>query len=280
VFTGWNLQRVGNALAGTAHLAFAYVPGQHDTGPKTFSFPIYPDGGRTIPSRSAADGMQDGIDFINGLAALPATGRYLARKLFRFFVSEFRPPDPAFVDRIAGVYLSSRYDMRAVMREVFLSSEFWDARSVWGRYAWPVEYVVRLLKDAGWTGFSVDSALAPLTNMGMTLFEPPDVAGWDAGQNWFSSGAMLARMNFASALAANQRFNLSVSSKSHAQTPESFLSYYTTALDMAPAGSAVRAEWLNYLMATGAWTGNDTQRVMKASGLVHLIGGSPEYQLQ
>jgi uncharacterized protein (DUF1800 family) len=280
VFTGWNLQRAGTAAAGTARLEFAYVPGQHDTGPKTFSFPIYPDGGTTIPARSAADGMQDGIDFINGLAARPATGRYLARKLFQFFVTEFRPPDPGFVDRIAGVYISSRYDMRAVMREVLLSSEFWDPRSIWGRYAWPVEYVARLLKDAGWVGFSVDSALAPLTNMGMTLFDPPDVNGWDAGQNWFSSGAMLARMNFASTLAANQRFNLSAGSRSYAQTPESFLAYYTSALDMAPAGSAVRAEWLNYLTSTGTWTGNDTQRVMKASGLVHLIGGSPEYQLQ
>ncbi len=280
VFTGWNLQRVGNAATGAAHYEFAYVAAQHDTDPKTFSFPIYPDGGRTIPARSAADGMQDGIEFINGLAALPATGRYLAGKLFRFFVSEFRPPDPSFVDRLARVYLSSRYDMRAVMREVLTSPEFWDARSIWGRYAWPVEFVVRLLKDVGWTGFSVDSALTPLANMGLTLYDPPDVAGWDAGQTWFSSGAMLARMNFASTLAANQRFNQATVSRQFAQTPDSFLAYYTSALAMAPAGAAVRGEWMNYLGATGAWTGSDAQRQAKAAGLVHLIGGSAEYQLQ
>jgi uncharacterized protein (DUF1800 family) len=286
VFTGWNLQRSGTGVVGlpfppgAAHYEFAYMPAQHDTAPKTFSFPIYPDGGTTIPGRSAADGMQDGIDFINGLAALPATGHYLAAKLFRFFVSEFRPPDPSFIDRIARVYLLSRYDMRAVMREVLLSPEFWDARSVWGRYAWPVEYVVRLLKDVGWIGFSVDSALAPLANMGLVLYDPPDVNGWDAGQTWFSSGAMLARMNFASTLAANQRFNLTSTSKPFAQTPQSFLAYYTTALDMAPPDTGVRNEWLNYLMATGGWSGNDAQRQAKAAGLVHLIGGSPEYQLQ
>ena len=280
VFTGWNWQRVGSPARGAAHWEFAYIAAQHDTGPKTFSFPIYPDGGTTIPARSAADGMQDGIDFINGLAALPATGRYLAGKLFRFFVSEFRPPDPSFVDRIARVYLSSRYDMRAVMREVLLSAEFWDARSIWGRYAWPVEYVVRLLKDVGWAGFSVDTALTPLANMGLVLYDPPDVAGWDAGQTWFSSGAMLARMNFASTLAANQRFNLAASSKPHAQTPQGFLAYYASALDMAPSDTLVHDEWLNYLTATSPWTGSDAQRQAKAPGLVHLIGGSPEYQLQ
>jgi hypothetical protein len=87
-------------------------------------------------------------------------------------------------------------------------------------------------------------------------------------------------MNFASTLATNQRFNLATSSKPFAQTPQSFLAYYASALDMAPADSAVRSEWLNYLTATGAWTGNDPQRQAKAPGLVHLIGGSPEYQLQ
>ena len=40
---------------------------------------------------------------------------------------------------------------------------------------------MRALKDIGWAGFSVDDALAPLSNMGQILYEPPDVAGWDAG---------------------------------------------------------------------------------------------------
>jgi uncharacterized protein (DUF1800 family) len=114
----------------------------------------------------------------------------------------------------------------------------------------------------------------------MALYDPPDVSGWDAGQTWFSSGAMLARMNFASTLAANQRFNLATTSKFAAQTPQAFLAYYMSELETAPAGSSVRDEWLNYLTTTGAWTGSDPQRQAKAPGLVHLIGGSPEYQLQ
>ena len=44
--------------------------------------------------------------------------------------------------------------------------------------------------------------------MGQQLFEPPDVNGWDLGPGWFSSGAMLARMNFAAQLATNQKFDL------------------------------------------------------------------------
>jgi uncharacterized protein (DUF1800 family) len=281
VFTGWNLQRPGAAADGSQRYEFLYNAGQHDTAAKTFSFPIYADGSRTIPSRSAADGMQDGLDLINALAGSPQTARYLASKLYRFFVSEFGAVNVTFVERVAAVYLQSRYDMKAVMREVLRSPEFWDQSAYFARYAWPVEYVVRALKDIGWTGYSVNDALTPLANMGQILFEPPDVAGWDAGQAWFSTGAMLARMNFAASLAGNQRFNLAngVKNAGVSKSPESMLSYFVDALVTAPLDANVLAELLAYLRATGAWTGTDAQLQAKAPGLVHLIAGSPEYQL-
>jgi uncharacterized protein (DUF1800 family) len=279
VFSGWNLTRPGAAADGTQHYQFTYNAAQHDTSAKTFSFPIYSDGGKTIPARAAAAGMQDGLDLIDALAANPNTPRYLAGKLWRFFVSEFRTPDPQFVERLAGVYFSSRYDMKAVVREMLLTPQFWDSASYFARYSWPAEFVVRALKDVGWVGFSVNDALAPLTNMGQTLYDPPDVSGWDAGQTWFATGAMLARMNFASSLAANQKFNLAARSKPAAQTPDSFLSFFLDQLVAAPMSSATTNDLLTYLRATGAWTGSDVQVQAKGAGLVHLIAGSPEYQL-
>ena len=128
-------------------------------------------------------------------------------------------------------------------------------------------------------GFSVNDALTPLANMGQTLFDPPDVSGWDAGETWFATGAMLARMNFASTLAANQRFNLLARARPAASSPESFLSYFLDELVTAPMDAATTGDLLNYLRATGAWTRSDAQIQSKAAGLVHLIAGSPEYQL-
>ena len=278
VFSGWNLQRPGTAANGTQHYEFVYNAAQHDTSAKTFSFPIYPDGSKTIPARSAAQGMQDGLDLIEGLAANPNTGRYVAAKLYRFFVNESREPDPAFVSRVAGVYLQSHYDMRAVVREVFLTPQFWDSAAYFSRYSWPIEFVIRLIKDVGWVGFSVNDALAPVSNMGQILYDPPDVSGWDAGETWFSTGAMLARMNFASQLAANQKFNLAARAKPAASSPDAFLSYFLDELVTAPMDTSTRNELLAYLRATGTWTGSDTQIQSKGAGLVHLIAGSPEYQ--
>ncbi len=281
VFTGWNLQRPGAAGDPSQHYEFIYNAAQHETTAKTFSFAIYPDGGKTIPARAAANGMQDGIDFINGLAAHPNTARYLATKLYRFFVSEFGAVNVTFVDRIANVYLQSQYNMRTVMREVLLSPEFLDESAYFARYSWPLEFVVRAFKDVGWAGFSVNDALTPLSNMGQILYEPPDVSGWDAGQTWFATGAMLARMNFASSLAANQKFKLATAVKDAGagKTPEALLSYFGDQIVTAPQDSSVMAELNTYLRSTGAWTGADAQLQAKASGLVHLIVGSPEYQL-
>jgi uncharacterized protein (DUF1800 family) len=253
-----------------------YNANQHDTGAKTFSFAIYPDGGTTIAARS--DGMQDGLDFINALAANPNTARYLAKKLYRFFVSEFGEVSEAFVNRVANAYLRSGYNMKWVMREVLLSPEFWDTSSYFSRYAAPVEFVARLLKDVGWRGFSVNQALAPLSNMGMTLFDPPDVAGWDFGKGWFSTGSMLARMNFASALASNQLVNLATAAAAHAASPETLLSWVLDSMRTAPLDKAVVGELSAYLGATTAWTGSQAQLRQKVPGLVHLVGSTAEYQ--
>ena len=47
VFTGWNLQ--GDARLTNGSFSFVYNANAHETNAKTFSFPIYGDGGRTIP---------------------------------------------------------------------------------------------------------------------------------------------------------------------------------------------------------------------------------------
>ena len=281
VFTGWNLTRPGSATDGSQRYEFIYNANSHETTAKTFSFAVYPDGGKTIPARAASAGQQDGIDFITGLAAHPNTARYLATKLYRFFVTEFGAVNVTFVNRVSAVFLQTSGDMKAVMREVLLSPEFWDQSAYFTRYAWPAEFVIRALKDIGWNGFSVGSALTPLANMGQILFEPPDVSGWRLGQEWFSTSAMLARMNFAATLAANQKFNLAAAVKTAGAgaTPETMLAYFADQIATAPLDTGVATELSNYVHANGAWTGRDAQLQAKASGLVHLSASLPEYQL-
>ena len=134
------------------------------------------------------------------------------------------------------------------------------------------------LKDVGWTGFSLGDTLTPLSNMGQNLYDPPDVAGWDLGASWFSTGSMLARMNFASQLAGNQKFRLATAATPHTSTPENLLAFVLDALRTAPLHGDVTQSLKDYLNATGPWTANPTQVQNKVAGLVHLVAGTPEYQ--
>jgi len=279
VFSGWNLRNVpganGNDPAG--YYEFIYNAAQHDIADKTFTFPI--NGSRTIPTRAAASGMQDGIDFLTTLANHPETGRRLGRKLWNYFVSDLDVPDPGFVEGLTNVYIQNDTDMRPVLRYILRSPWFTNPGNHNARYSWPVEFVVRTMKEIGWAGFSVDTARVPLTNMGQTLFEPPNVAGWQLGRAWFGTGAMLARMNFAAAVAANQRFNLarSFSATERAQ-PDRVLNGMLQRLTPAPYTTAETNEMLTYLTTGSPWTGSETQMNAKAAGLARLVAGSGEYQ--
>ena len=278
VFTGWNLERVGRDDP-NGYYRFVYNANQHDTAPKEFTFAIYPDGGRTIPSRTAADGMKDGLDFIDALVRHPETGRRLARKLYAFFVSEIAAPTEQVISLLGRVFQENNYSVASVVRALLFSREFTEPSNHFSRYSWPAEYVVRAMKEVGFAGFSVNSAISPLANMGQQLFEPPDVAGWDLGPSWFSTGATLARMNFSAVLTQNQRFNIATAARGKGPTPQALLSYYLDQLTPADYSRAAYDDLLSYLNAGITWSGSDAQMSTKAPGLLHVIVGSSEYQL-
>ena len=147
--------------------------------------------------------------------------------------------------------------------------EFLETSARFARYAWPVEYVVRAIKETGWSGFSVNDALTPLANMGQQLFEPPDVNGWETGPGLVRSGGTLARMNFASALATNQRVSLRNDARSYRQD---------AAIDAVlrarpPVGDAVRERPVQRVAQLPAgpaanWSGSDAELLVKVPGLV------------
>jgi uncharacterized protein (DUF1800 family) len=279
VFTGWNIRLVGAANTTAGYYEPFFNPANHETAAKAFTFPIYPNGSKTIPARTAADGMQDGLDFIAALARSPITAQRLARKLWNFFVSDSLPPDPEFISGAATAYLSSDTDMRSMVAYVLRSRQFQSLQHAYARYSWPAEFVARSIKEVGWNGYSIDGARQSLAAMGQTLYEPPDVAGWELGEGWFTTGAMLSRMNFASALAFNQRFNLGRDAAAARGSAENVLSLFLDRLSPPTYDNEPFNALLEYLNAGGAWTGSDTQLTTKAAGLTRLIVGSSEYQL-
>jgi uncharacterized protein (DUF1800 family) len=283
VFSGWNLRRSEGFTRDdygdmNAYQEFVFNADQHDTDEKTFSFPIYSTGSRTIPARSESEGMQDGVDLITALAVHPETARRLARKFWTFFVSEIHPPDPVFVEGAADVYVQNQTRIRPVVRFILSSPWFKTPAVHYARYSSPAEFVARAIKEVGWQGLSLDKVRAPLANMGMLLFEPPNVGGWPSGAAWFSTGTMLARANFAATLAASQKEHLAAAVKAEASTPVALLAGLLERVTPAPFDPEPREALVSYLHAGGEWTGDGSQLPTRAAGLARLLVGSSEYQ--
>ncbi len=187
------------------------------------------------------------------------------------------PADPAFINQLATTYLQNSSSIKAVLQQIFTSRQFQDPAVYFTHYSWPAEYVVRSIKEAGWIGFSAGTTLTPLVNMGQQLLEPPNVAGWQLGQAWFSTGTMLARMNFASTLSSNQKFRLATAAAGSKQSAQALVNFMLARL--TPADISTAAPDLLAYASSEPWTGSDAQMQTKSSGLAHLILGSTGYQV-
>ena len=106
-----------------------------------------------------------------------------------------------------------------------------------------------------------------------------DDCEWELGRGWFTTGAMLARMNFASTLTTNQKFNLREAFRGKASTPDALVESAFDRVSTAPFTTASRSALIDYINAGAPYTGTDAQLANKGAGVVHLIVGSGEYQL-
>ncbi len=173
-FTGWTM-RGGK---------FTFAAQQHDFGPKRFL---------------GASGNFNGDDIIRIILSQPACARFICAKLWRFFAYE--NPEPEVVDGLADTLRESGYELKPVLRRIFLSRAFYGDRAVWTQIKSPAQLVVNLQQflDAPISEKPPIAQLA-MRAMGQSLFFPPNVKGWDGGRAWINTNTLLVRCNFANYL--------------------------------------------------------------------------------
>ena len=266
------------AAAATRTTTFIYNAGQHDTDAKEFSFPIYAERQPHDPGAVRRAGMQDGLDLIDAVARHPATGPRLARKLYAFFVNEIDAPDQALIQDVARIYYDSGFEIKPMVRRLLLSPQFHeDPANYYKRYSWPVEFVVRALKEVGWNGFSVNERADAARQHGAAALRA-------AGRQRLGAraGLVLDRRDAgADELRGAARDEPEVqparSGAAGRQDARALLSFVLDRL--TPPSSRRRLQRAARLRAPAApGPGSDDQLATKASGLVHLIVGSGDYQ--
>jgi len=186
-FTGWTILQP--QMGGS----FAFNPRAHDRGEKVVLGVKIPAGG----------GIEDGEKVLSILARHPSTARFISRQLAQRFVAD--DPPAALVDRMARTFLNTGGDLRAVMKTMLGSKEFWSEGAYRSKVKSPLELVASAVRaadgDVDWA-FNLANQVAQL---GEPLYRKQEPTGYsNSSKEWVSAASLVARMNFALQLADNR----------------------------------------------------------------------------
>ena len=141
-FTGWTIApKIPRNPLGRFYWNFEYKPEDHDNEEKTFL-------GNT--------GNLNGEDIMQIIVNQPASARFLARHLYRFFVADepdvsswnsTPPNDPEAIEVLVDAYNESQGDIRSILRVLFNSDFF--KNSLYAKVKSPAELIVGTVRIAG-----------------------------------------------------------------------------------------------------------------------------------
>ena len=186
VLTGWTIdQRSGT---------FIFRPRLHDGGEKTVLGVHFRAGG----------GIEEGEQMIHILAHHPATAHHIAYKLCQRLVAD--DPPRALVDRVAKKFLATDGDLRETARAIIDSPEFWDPKYYRAKVKSPFEYAISAVRALNATveiSTPVDRRASCRRSASRSTARSRRPAT-PIKPTWVNTGALLNRLNFALALAANK----------------------------------------------------------------------------
>ena len=273
-FTGWTFRETVPAVKpyGRFRWQFEFHPEHHDDGDKVFL---------------GEHGAFDGTEVIDIIVRQPATARFLATRLYLYFVADH--PDPEAIDYLAAVYHDSQYDIRAMLRALFLSPFFRSERAYYAKVKSPAEHVVGIMRLVGdyaspKPGFG-DISLE-CRYMGQDLLNPPSVEGWHMGKEWIDTGCLVERVNFGATQLGdvNQPGVQRIVERLRARgemSPEQFVDGCLDLLGPLSVGTKTRAALLKYASQEGSLHLDRGHHAadQRVAELLSLIAATREFQM-
>jgi uncharacterized protein (DUF1800 family) len=120
-------------------------------------------------------------------------------------------PPQALVDRMAQTFMKSDGDLRAVMETMFRSPEFFSEGAWEARVKSPLEMAASTIRAMGGEMTDAWSTVQRISNMGQALYAKLEPTGYpDVAETWLGATAVIARMNFAAAVASGEVSGVSV----------------------------------------------------------------------
>lgn len=262
-FTGYTVDGQGN-VAFNAEL--------HDAGEKVLLGNAGPWGPLDVAD-IALDRHPDG----------PVAARYVAHRLAGFL---YRPdPEPEVVDAMAGAFTAAGFEIKPMVRALFMRPEFMDGPSLTIKA--PAELVagaLRALELAAAVPVArsfqdgLDEFAAFCNAMGQELFNPPNVSGWKGGTAWANTATVLSRYNFSARLAKLVTDDvvggvLATAGGEPRETAAPWMARLGL-LALIPTTEAAVGRYLDESQAAG------TDPATRARGVLTVLLASPDYNLR
>lgn len=265
-FTGWGLDR---------EQRFAYNAGQHDAGRKTIF---------------GKSGNFDGDDVVDLILSHPACGPYLAKRLWQFFA--YDEPSAETLRPVIQAFASTGGSVKAMLRAIFTHAAFYSEQAYRSTAKSPAEFLASLSR-----AFELDTNASGFQNsaqrMAQTLFNPPNVAGWPGGAQWFNSTTWLERINHVNRIITIRRDQntqpvdlFGMLQRNGLDTPEKVVDHFLGLLVDAQVNPPQRQTLIDYMKEGNLWPkpgvplkATDAAVDRKVRGVVYLIAAMPEFHL-
>lgn len=263
---------------------FYFNDNNHDKGPKAIL---------------GARGNFNGEGFVGVILRQKACAHFIASKLYDFFAlhlnavgTDDEPAVRRVTARLAGELRRSDYNVRPVLRRLFLSKHFYHPRIVNNRIKSPAELVIGAVRSLNTPVRDMSVLLQAMDLMGQSLLYPPSVKGWDGGRSWVNTSTIFVRQNLMNFLltgklpvgydsaARDEKYDptpllapLAKADPAAARDPERVIDYLLrfTLGHTHDQAHAVLAEF-------AAEHGN-TIKPDTVTGMLLLVAAMPEYQL-
>ncbi len=307
---------------------------RHDSGAKKFSAAF--NFKEIIPEEvvnglaTEAAALKELDDFLDMIYEQEETAKHICRKIYRFFVyyNITEQIEQDIIVPLASIFRAENYELAPVLKALFRSQHFYDFDNNIAEddnhgaiIKSPVELMIGTLRffkitlpeqgSAQFNDMTAPALLKYLEEQGLDLYEPYEVAGYDAyhqephfNRSWISSNFLARRYEFANHIISNNSMGLQgfyldileyikdpecISDPSDAivlvqelidyllpeEISEERFNYFLKDLLLDNLSTINwKKEWENYLQ-----TGDGTAVRIQLESLILALLQSPEYQL-
>lgn len=268
--------------------AFVFRQANHDNG------------GKRILGQS---GNMNGDDFCRAILAHRACAPFITSRLYHFFLADVPSDEQGgwrslpraqreAVSELAASLRSNEYQLRPMLRRLFLSEHFYSPRFMNDQVKSPAMLVVGAVRSLNTPVRDLAILNDAMDLMGQSLFMPPSVKGWEGGRSWINTSTLFVRQNLMAFLltgkkpvgydasADTQRYDpatlladLERTDPRLAKDPDAVIDYLLR-LTLGHSPSHARQPLREFLAAAGDEISRDS-----LTGLLLLMTAMPEYQL-